>query len=274
MLSPAGGGVTLQAGGSGTIKVTTSTPPASSLIVTLTAGNANVAKLGSPPAASHAVTLQASSTSMAEFGAGRRQRFIRRHDDHQRIDAWHSKHSCSKDQRDRERRCSAAEGGSISHQQHGCAVARIQQYQYLGSRGHSACDIFSRKVCRGPGAQRVWRTLALPTSVINPHLTPTPGSLTGASLSGTAPSVASRGTNVIRPCNNGIQTFTLAGTTLSSAGSKNTGLSATRTGADTVGTVAVRLYSGGIEVFNVATLSAPALFGSNLNDTQSSSAAS
>jgi hypothetical protein len=35
----------------------------------------------------------------------------------------------------------------------------------LGSRGHSACDIFSRKVCRGPGAQRVWRTLALPTSV-------------------------------------------------------------------------------------------------------------
>ena len=64
ILSPAGGGVTLQAGGSGTIKVTTSTPLASSLIVTLTSGNANVAKLGSPPAASHAVTLQASSTSM------------------------------------------------------------------------------------------------------------------------------------------------------------------------------------------------------------------
>jgi len=99
ILSPAGGGVTLQAGGSRTIKVTTSTPLASSLIVTLTSGNANVAKLGSPPAASHAVTLQASNTSMAEFGAGRRQRFIRRHDDHWRIDAWHSKHSRSKDQR-------------------------------------------------------------------------------------------------------------------------------------------------------------------------------
>jgi len=70
MLSPAGGGVTLQGGGSGTIKVTTSTPRASSLIVTLTSGNANVAKLGSPPAASHAVTLQATNTSMAEFGAG------------------------------------------------------------------------------------------------------------------------------------------------------------------------------------------------------------
>jgi hypothetical protein len=34
------------------------------------------------------------------------------------------------------------------------------------------------------------------------------------------------------------------------------------------------VYSGSIEVFNVATLSAPALFGSNLNNTQSSTAAS
>ena len=48
----------------GRIKVTTSTPLASSLIVTLTSGDANVAKLGSPPAASHTATLQPSSTSM------------------------------------------------------------------------------------------------------------------------------------------------------------------------------------------------------------------
>ena len=34
------------------------------------------------------------------------------------------------------------------------------------------------------------------------------------------------------------------------------------------------MCSGGIEVFNVTTLSAPALFGSNLNNTQSSTAAS
>ena len=126
------------------------------------------------------------------------------------------------------------------------------------------------------GSGALLRTSASDIQVftINPDPTLTPGSATGASLSGTAASVASRGTNVIRACNSGIQTFTLAGTTLSSAGSKNTGLSATGTGVDTVGTVAVRVYSDGIGVFNVATLSAPALFGSNLNNAQSSTAAS
>jgi hypothetical protein len=38
--------------------------------------------------------------------------------------------------------------------------------------------------------------------------------------------------------------------------------------------VAVRVYSNGIEVFNAATLSAPALVGSSLNNAQSSTAAS
>jgi hypothetical protein len=109
---------------------------------------------------------------------------------------------------------------------------------------------------------------------INPDLTLTPGSPTPASLSGTGAFIATSGANVIRASNSGIQTFTLAGTALSSAGTKNAGLSATGTGVDTLGMVAVRVYSNGIDVFNAATLSAPALVGSSLNNAQSSTAAS
>jgi hypothetical protein len=69
ILSPSRG-VSVQAGGTGTIKVTTSMPLANSLNVTLTSGNASVAKLGSPPAASHTVTLPASSTSMPGSAQG------------------------------------------------------------------------------------------------------------------------------------------------------------------------------------------------------------
>ena len=105
---------------------------------------------------------------------------------------------------------------------------------------------------------------------INRDLPLTRGSATPTPLSGTGASVATSGAKCHSSLQQWIQTFTLTGTALSAAGTKNAGLSATGTGVDTVGTAAVYVYSNGIEVFNVATLSAPALVGSNLNNAQSS----
>ncbi len=280
ILTPASG-ITVQAGGTaGNIKVTTSEPLTSPLSVTLTSSSATVAKLGSPPAASQVVMLPAATTSMptsvqesvSGLSAGLST-----------ISATTSGIQSSPTS-SLKVTVSAAPPPPPKAAVFRGSGTDVQSFAFSSTNTWAPVDTQAATVSPGnfvvgvalAGTGTLLRTSASDIQVftINSDLTLTTGSTIGASVSGTGASVASSGTNVIRASNSGIQVFTLTGTTLVLAGTKNAGLSPTGTGVDTAGTVAVRVYSSGIEVFNVATPTAPVLFGSNLNNAQSSTAPS
>ncbi len=274
LLSPAGG-ISLQAGTTGSVKVTTSTPLSATLSVTVSSANPNFAKVGTPPSGSTTVTLPASTSTpssvlvpVTAVAAGQTT-----------LSASASGLSSTPKINITVTTAAPPPPKAVVFRSSGTDV---QSFVFSGSNTWMAID--TQPATFSPGSFVVGlaftasgpllRTSASDIQVftINSNSTLTANSSIGAFLSGTGAAVASTGSNVIRAANTGIQSFTLAGTTLSSAGSKLAGSATTGTGVDTVGGVAVRVYGNGIEVFNVAAISSPQLSGSNLTNAQSSTA--